>query len=208
MAITTYSELQTALDNWLVRSDLSSRTPEFIDLAEAGFNRDIRHRRMIATTTLTTVGGTATVALPSDYLEARALVLETTPKRVLQAASTGQIAQDYADGETDKPVIYAIEGSNVRFGPTPDSAYSVTLTYYQQIPALTGANTSNWLLTNHPDVYLYGSLVAAEAFLMNDERLPVWGALLTRALEGLGLESKRSELSGGPLQTRVDVRVI
>jgi hypothetical protein len=207
MAISNYTELQTALDNWLVRDDLSSRTPEFIALAEAAFNRDIRDRQMITTTTLTTVAGTATLALPSDFLEPRSFVLETTPKRVLSSASAGQIDEDYANGQTGQPVLYSIEGANVRFGPTPDSAYSVRLAYYQKIPAL-ASNSTNWLLTNYPDIYLYGSLVSAEGFLMNDERIPVWGALLQRGLEGLGLASKRSEFGGGPLQTRVDIRAV
>ncbi len=47
MAISTYAELQTATANWLDRTDLSSRIPEFIDLAEATFNRTIRNHRMI-----------------------------------------------------------------------------------------------------------------------------------------------------------------
>ena len=47
MAISNYAELQTATANWLDRTDLTDRIPEFIDLAESTFNRTIRNRQMI-----------------------------------------------------------------------------------------------------------------------------------------------------------------
>ena len=46
MAIGTYSELQTAVANWLTRADLTSRIPEAIAMAEAEFNDTLRHRNM------------------------------------------------------------------------------------------------------------------------------------------------------------------
>ena len=42
MAISTFAELKTAAANWLDRSDLTDRIPEFIALAEARFNRILR----------------------------------------------------------------------------------------------------------------------------------------------------------------------
>ena len=42
MALTTYSEPKTAIANWLDRSDLDDRIPEFIQLAEARHRRDLR----------------------------------------------------------------------------------------------------------------------------------------------------------------------
>jgi hypothetical protein len=44
MAIGTYSELQTAVANWLGRDDLTDRIPEFIDLAEARLSRALEPR--------------------------------------------------------------------------------------------------------------------------------------------------------------------
>ncbi|MNN98291.1 hypothetical protein D3C81_2176490 [compost metagenome] len=63
--------------------------------------------------------------------------------------------------------------------------YSLELTYRQRIPTLSVSNTTNWLLTNWPNAYLYASLLAATPFIMNDARLPVWGQLYTQAIEGI-----------------------
>ena len=51
MAIGTYAELQTAVANWLDRGDLTDRIQEFIDLAEARINRNLRLRLMETTAT-------------------------------------------------------------------------------------------------------------------------------------------------------------
>lgn len=40
MAITTYAELQTAVGNWLHRSDVSTIIPDLIALGEAHLNAD------------------------------------------------------------------------------------------------------------------------------------------------------------------------
>jgi hypothetical protein len=73
--------------------------------------------------------------------------------------------------------------------------------YYKALPALS-ANSTNWLLTAHPDVYLYGSLMQAAPYLKNDERLAVWGSLYTASIADLNQSSDRAEVSGGPLVMR------
>lgn len=207
MAINTYATLQTALQNWLARADadIVARIPEFIDLAEAQFNRDIKHRSMEVQTTLNAVGGVETVALPADYIEARALVVESNPKSVLTLVTPQQLATNWAVGLPGVPTEYTIIGSNLHLGALPDAAYDMTLTYYQEIPALTDSATTNWLLTSHPDMYMYGALIQAAPYLMDDARIPVWGANYTRGLEGLANSQNRSAWNGGPLVSRVDI---
>ena len=208
MAITTYSELQTAAANWLRRdgdTDYVSRVPELISLAEAQFNRDIRHRRMEATTDLTLTASVKTVALPTDYVEARAAVLQSDPLVVLTYVTPVQLDTNWASSSTGKPTEYTIVGSNMKVGQAPDSAYTVELTYYQKIPALSDSQTSNWLLTNHPDMYLYGTLLQAMPYMSDDERIPVWAAYYERAREGLKNDDARSAYNGGPLYSRVNV---
>lgn len=208
MSINTYDSLQTAITNWLRRggdTDFVERAPELIDLAEAQFNRDIRHRSMETTTTLTLTGGVQTVALPTDFIEARGVVLQTTPLVVMTYVTPTQMDTNHASGGSGVPIEYTIIGSNLKVGKIPDSAYDIELTYYQQIPALTDAATTNWLLTSHPDMYLYGALLQAAPYMADDERVPVWGAFYDRAREGIKNDESRASWSGGPLTTRVNV---
>lgn len=68
MAITTYQELQDAVSNWLDRSDLTTRIPEFISLAEGEMRRQLRSEA--AFTPLSAVSATWVnlIAAPDMYL--------------------------------------------------------------------------------------------------------------------------------------------
>ncbi|MFV3416136.1 phage adaptor protein [Pseudomonas nitroreducens] len=185
MSIATYSDLQTSVANWLNRSDLSANIPDFIALAEDRLSGDLKTRAMEAKTTLSTVGGTSTVALPADMLEMRRLQILGTYNQPLSYRSPDELSIDYADNRSGQPVVFTVVGSNIELAPIPDGVYSVELTYQQRIPALSASNTTNWLLTAWPSAYLYASLISAEPFLKNDERLPVWQSLYQEAVDNI-----------------------
>lgn len=185
MAITDYASLQASLANWLHRSDLTAMIPDFIALAEAKLSSDLDARSMEARTTLTATAGNAYLTLPTDMLEMRRLLLQTDPVIPLKYATPDQIAADYSMSSTGRPAVFAVIGGQLQLAPIPDSAYSIELTYQQRVPALSGTNTTNWLITNWPNAYLYGALCAAQPYIVNDARLPTFQALYQEAVEGI-----------------------
>lgn len=208
MAITTYTELKTAVGTWLKRSDLTTNIVDFITLAEAGFQRTIRDRRMLTTTDLTTTASVATVSLPADFLEARTLILETTPYKTLSYATPAQMNRNYPlASSTGEPSQYTIIGSTLKLGKIPDDAYTIELEYYQKIPVLSGSNADNWLLLAYPDIYLFASLRQAALYTKNNNLLQVADTGLGRALMDLENESNRAMWGGGPLSISVDATV-
>lgn len=183
MAIATYSELQTAVQNWLDNTNTlpAARVQEFIALAEADFNRRIRCRENLAVATGTL--SEATLALPADFagLESLTVTANGYEQQLDQFAGSSAL-EAYGGWGTGQPRALAVEGSNVRVWPTPDAAYTYTLRYYQRVPALSSEAGTNWLLTKHPDVYLFGALVQAELFLVDDPRVALWSAKYEMAL--------------------------
>ena len=130
MAISNYSELQTAVANWLDRDDLAARIPEFIALCEARFNRSLRIRAMeTLDISVDTVGGTSTVALPTGYVQMRDISLITSPITQLQYLTPEIMNRLNAGSLTGKPETYTIIANNILFGPTPDSAYDISMLY-------------------------------------------------------------------------------
>ena len=200
MAINTYSTLQTAVANWLDRSDLTDRVPEFIALAEATFNRVLRLRAMETTVADTTPSGSKEDALPTGYLQMREIHLTTTPV-VSLAYITPEIMYRIRAGSTSgKPNSYTIVGDNILFGPTPDGAYDYSMTYYKAFDALSDAAPTNWLVTNAPDLYLYGTLLQAEPFLMNDERVPLWERGVRQVINDLQQQDDKDRHSGSEMR--------
>ncbi len=84
MAISNYTELNTAVANWLDRDDLTDRIPEFIALAEARFNRLLRIRAMEEKQTASTVAGQRNLALPTNFIQMRNLQINTSPITPMQ----------------------------------------------------------------------------------------------------------------------------
>lgn len=185
MSITNYSELQAKVARWLNRSDLTDDVPDFIMLAEKQMNTDLKARGMEAKTTLATVAGSNSVPLPTDMIEMRHLQVAGTYNQPLSYRSPDEMSADFADNGSGQPAVFTVIGANIELAPIPDAIYSIELTYQQQIPALSDTVTTNWLLTSWPNAYLYGALLAATPFIMNDARLPLWQGLYAQAVAGI-----------------------
>lgn len=200
MSLATYSALQTSIASWLNRSDLTSQIPDFVVLAEARFNREIRRPEMLTRDETFSITDQY-VSLPTGFLEALRFTILTTPVTPLDYVTPEDMSERRRSSyQTGKPRWYTVIGGSFEFLPAPEQTYTASLTYYKKLDGL--ATTSpNWLLTSHPDVYLFGSLVAAEAYIMNDERLPVWKAQLDEALQSLRVAGSRREIGGTPKPT-------
>jgi hypothetical protein len=202
MALTTYAELKTSIGDWLNRSDLTSVIPDFISLAEAQVERTLRTRQMIvrANASFDAQYG----AVPSDFLEAKSLKLTSTnPQTPLQFLSIDALDNEMTKyTASGKPKFFGVVGGQFRIVPTPDANYTTELTYYAKLAKLSTSNTTNWLLTSNPDIYLYGSLLQAAPYLQDDARIQTWAALYERALNDSQTADDRGASSGGALLTR------
>jgi|TARA_R110002110_G_scaffold177835_3_gene382356 hypothetical protein len=208
VAITTYAQLQTATANWLDRTDLTARIPEFIELAEANFNRVIRQPDMVTKNDSFSIAGRYTT-LPTDTLEIVRIVVDLTPVIVLEYLTPEEISERRISmSATGKPYYFTVIGGSsnqLEVVPSPDATYTSSIVYYTRIPALTDSATTNWLLTAHPDIYLFGTLVEAEPYLKNDERMPMWTSRLDKALMALRLQGERELHTGSSLRMRARV---
>jgi hypothetical protein len=179
MAITSYSELQTAIANWPNRADttFTNRVPEFITLFEDWFNRNVRVRPMQAVATLTPSSGIATV--PSDFLSAQRLTWTGSPRSELEYQHPSYIQAAFPDTPSGTPQFYTIEGSSTggsRIKVRPTSDTDLELGYYQKLTPLSTSATTNWLLDSHRDIYLYGSLAEAVGFIEDTAQLSIFKA--------------------------------
>lgn len=203
MAFDSYSDLQTSIASYLARSDLTTQIPDFIRFAEIRLRRDLRIRQMLSTATLTATAGTATLTIPSDFLEARDFVVNGNPVQPLNYVSPALYSRNSRSDVSGKPLDYTVLASAFKLAPNPDTGYTFTLTYYAAPAFLSDTNTSNIFLTTCPDLLLYGALVEAEPFLMNDARVNTWGSMFDRSIASLIKSDEEGQYSGVPLVMRV-----
>jgi hypothetical protein len=199
MAISTYSDLKTAVADYLARSDLTSKIPDFITFAENRLRRDLRIRQMLKLVNAAMTANDSTLSLPSDFLEMRDIHLNTTPNSALEYLSPNIFYRNADATNTGIPKRYTLLASDFQFAPIPDSAYNVRMLYYAAPAYLSDSNTSNVFLANCADALLYASLGEAEPYIMNDERLNTWAALYQRAIDTINASDDRGEYAGVPL---------
>ena len=164
MALATYSDLKTSIANWLNRSDLTTEIAEdFIVLAEKDFNAKLRIGKMISQTTITI--DSETESIPTGFLQVRDFyILQGSTKYSLQYITPSQMDQIKGGSTTGLPSTYTTLGDTFRFAPMPFSSYTGYLNYYKTFDSLSDTNTSNYILTNHPAIYLYGALYHSSNF--------------------------------------------
>ena len=198
MSLSNYSELQTSIASWLKRDDLMGSIPDFITLAEAKIRRKLRVSGLESTADLSV--SAEYTDLPADYLEMRSVYVDGSTRKALTQMSPNEMDSRNMGSSTGTPQVYAIVGGQIRLAPAPDTTYALKLIYYA-FPQLSGTNTTNWVLDNHPDIYLYGALLEAEPFLKNDKRVSMWASLLQSAVDQLE-ESDAGYRWGGSLSVR------
>jgi hypothetical protein len=201
--ITNYSTLQSAVADYLNRADLTSQIPMFIQFVEADISTRLRCREMVVRAT--TTNDEEFVELPTDFLQALNLQIVggKTPLRYVTLDEADQIkaSQIYT-----QVVAYTIVDGAIELVPAPADDVQIEMVYYQQVPPLSNVTTTNWLLSKSPDVYLYGALVHAAPFLMDDQRINTFASFYAQRVEALNLDSDRAVHSGSPLVARPRVR--
>ena len=201
--VTTYSGLIASIEKWLNRSDLGDVIPDFITLLEDRLNRIVRVPEMEEVFNFSTA---ATEELPTDFRELINLYLDADPRTYLEPVDLETLRTKYACQTTGRPQAFSLTNAEIVFGPAPDAEYSAVLTYYKDIPALSPSNETNWLISKHPSVYLWGALCMAELYIWDDPRVPMWKSAWDEAIAELtDLHGARKRYGSASLRIRSTV---
>lgn len=200
----TYGGLKASVASWLKRTDLTGDIPDLVRLAEARIARDMRLRAQITFGTLTCSTTLPYVTLPDDFLECENITVTSGGvDHNLTYETPEQLDARFPNGSyTGTPAAYSIIGARMYLGPAPDSAYVLTFTYYSRFTALSADADTNWLLTQHPSIYLFATLSEAGIFLVNDERVPLFDAKYQADSNALQNSDDESLRSGSVMRVR------
>jgi hypothetical protein len=194
MAITTYAELKSAIADFLDRQDMTTAIPTLISAAEARISRDLSHWKQEKR--VNTAFDERYELVPNDMIEAVSLQHSDGGRILMMSATEMQDRRGATENQVGKPTSVRLTAGQFELYPTPDEAYNVTLLYRARIPALTDTVTTNWLLTDAPDVLLFASLALSAPYLKDDARLTVWAALYQSAIDSLNAEGRAAQNIG------------
>ena len=195
-AIPDLATLKTVLADELNRDDLTLKFPRFITLAEAHFNRHLRSPEMERSISVNC--NAADNALPSDFLAMRSIYVQGSPLRPLKSMAPAAMTREFS-GSAGTPIAFALVSGGIRVAPAPSSLVLLSMDYFARITPLSDASPANWLLTQHPDLYLYRTLFHAEANLGNEAAAVGYKTLSDEILAEVNRAANSNRYGGGPI---------
>jgi hypothetical protein len=196
MSLDTYSGIIEAVERWLDRDDLNNLVPDFITLAEKRINRALRSIDMESIATTPLIDGQLAYELPCDYVAARNIYVDSLEVNLNYLTPDVMSTIDKA-----LPIgYYTIKDGHIYLNN--GATGNLVVEYYKAYPALSTTNQSNWLTANAPDLLLYGSLLEAEAYMVEDERIPVWTQAFYKGIEDINDASIEGRHSGDAMAIR------
>ena len=129
MPITNYNELKSSIADFLNRDDLTSTIPSFIALAEANFNRKIRHWRQEKRSTA--IVSAQYTSFPSDFMEPIRFSLTSDNTRRLEMVGQGTMMEMRENNKDTSgiPQFFAITDGSLELFPTPASDHTIEMVY-------------------------------------------------------------------------------
>ena len=197
MSITNYTELKARISDWLNRDDITDAAlADFVQIAENKIFHQLRVPTM-EKTAYCTPDSEGKVTIPGDFLEAKDVFYSDSnfTKQPLSRVSLTVLYNHLQ--KQGVPEEFARETIYLRFWPTPFSTGTITLVYYAQPTALSSSNPTNAIFSMAPELYLYGALVAAGAYIMVDPaKMQLWSQLFEEMMQRMTDHARISEYSG------------
>lgn len=121
-----------------------------------------------------------------------------------EAAYKADLEAVYTSGDLP-PKYYTLIGSEFRFFPVPTGSHTLDLIYWSKVPNLNATDTANWVLTNHPTVYLHGCLAYGYKKYYDEDRAQIEAQLFSDAID-LMVSTYPHRPNNAPLRTDISAR--
>ena len=198
MALANFDDLVKEVIDYSHRNDLGNKIDMFIQLAEnfmySNSVQPLKVRSMEIVSTAATAG--QYVELPPNFESARSV-------RLVLGDNSGELRyqapeQLFKQVATGKPLFYTIVGNEIQFGRVPDSDYTLEIQYYRKADPLTLINQTNEILTNHPQIYLFGALAMLFGYAQDTEQEVSYSQKFIGAINGANKADKKGRYGPAP----------
>lgn len=209
MAIGTFSDLKSTIKRWTRKdnsADFEAEIPTLIEMAENDIFRSLRVWEMESLQTLSATAGTPTIDLPSRTIEVKnvRIAQNVTDRKdyALQYMPLHVLLDQYQAEDGGTPRFYSYQEDTLYLGPSPSENTDIEALCIIKPQGLSDSATSNNILTNYGDIYLYASLVHAFAYTRNSEQIATMASLRDKAIAEANLTARKRKSSGTPAGIR------
>lgn len=197
--ISTYGGLKTAIQEYTGRSNATflANRPLFVLRAHNTLLTDLDIPLLQASAGFSI--NAEKVDTPADFFAVASLRHNDDWETPLTPQTVEQRARDAARYTSGRPRTFALEGTQLAFGPVPDTTYAATLLYRRLLPFFASDGATNALLARHPFAYLYGALAEAARYDKSDEDMATFEAMFQAEKARIEVAERNAALSGGTL---------
>ena len=200
MPLDSYNNLKASLTTYTGANNIQVVADDAIDIAEsqmyANDKAPLRLRSMEQRSTATLSTSSRYLALPDDYLAPRRLTVTVASRECdIKFRAADQLI---AVPDSGIPRFYTVT-SQIELDRVPDSAYTVEIQYYKKLTALSDANTTNDILTNYPQIYLYGCLHVVNDFSAEEDKASYFEGKFIGAIKGANKQDKKGRYGSAPV---------
>ena len=203
MALSNYSELKESIITWSKRGDIDLLLDDLILIAEDAMLAnpeellDIRGQETRSTSTLSE--DARFLALPDDFLSMRKVTLIVDDGRNSRWPLNFRTPEQMhiTTGGEGRPLEFTVT-SQIEFNIAADQDYVIEIQYMAGFKPLTSTNTTNTVLSNGPNVYLFGCLWAANRYAQDAEEETRYLSLFINAITGLNRKTKMGRYGPRP----------
>lgn len=189
-----YEQLKAVIAEFANRQDLESMIPTFIQLTEARLKRDLRDVTRMTERAEAMVHGEY-FPLPCDWVETVKVIADS---QVLRLADSFNIERVELSGG---PKYYRHVGDQMQLlPPAGEEPVRFVMEYIAFPDGLSDENPTNWVLTDYPDIYIYGAMLQIAPFLHDDARVPLWSQAYGEAISAANISSQKAKASGSALR--------
>ena len=207
MPFSNFTELTDSIISWSHRNDLDLLVPDFIALAECEmYNpspiegtdvKPLELKQLEKTSTAPTTITSRFIALPDEFASMRSSRLDIL--------NSGDFFEYRAPGQlkrfdtTGRPCFFTIIGTQIEFDRVPDEVLTVEIQYFSKAAGLTSLAPTNFVLTNHPTIYLYGALAQLFTHSGDDEGKAKYERKFMGAIKGANQSDRRGRFGPAPV---------
>lgn len=194
-SVMTYDSLVENIQSYLERSDTATleKIPLFIMLAEQVIASQIKFLGNLTVNTSAMVATQAIIDKPARWHKTVSMNITVAGERSPVLLRKYEYLREYWPNasSTGIPKFYCdYDYTHWLVAPTPTSAYSFEVLYYERVQPLDSSNQTNWFTIYAPQALLYGSLLQAMPFLKNDERMGMWQQQYDLIIQTLKVEDQ------------------
>lgn len=187
----TYDSLVEDVIKYSERTDENfvNQIPRLIMMAEQAIAAEIKTLMQLNVVNTNVLANSPVLEKPARWRKTTSMKINGEP---VMLKSMDYVSMYQSESDPGVPLYYGdYDYDHWALAPVPDQSYSLQIIYFSRIQPLDITNQENLLTREAPQALLFGTLLQAQGYLKNQEKLAVWKGFYTDAINALKTEDQK-----------------